>query len=653
MLLGATRPDRSSPPLLGAGLLGNQTTLAAVSPDGAAGAAYVPGSTVLRLADGRLRLLPPGAAEPVTVAAEDPAALAAVARERAWLAAGAVPGAATAEREAAAASLLFLRLLVRPGGAALAAQTPYWAYVWPRDASFVAAALAVTGHRAEAAAILGFLARSQRPDGTWPARSHPDGRPVTDGRPAQLDATGWVPWAAWLASDQGRDRRLAERLWPTVLAAADVAAGSPDGRPPGAGPPAGSTGPCGSGSGPPGTSATPTAAARTPPWPGSRRRSPRPTRWCAPPWPRRGGGSARAAGRCQGGRGSAATRGPRRPPRSRWRPWPAATGRRPRSGWAGCSTTAPPWARSPSGSPATTAPRARSRRWPGPTRSCCSRWSAARAGSRPPDLAALADGCRPGGPAGPIARVRRGGHRPHRRPTRSGGVRCRREPCGLGLVLGLADGQALVHQHVEGGGDRDRHERPDQAEQGRADQAGQQHRGLADVDGGLQHPGGDQVVLDLLVGDEEGRQQHRRRPQRAGEQRHRHAHDRPERRPDHRDHVEDRHHDSQRHREPHPEQPEGQVREHAGHDRDDDVADHVAADLVDHQVDDLRGPDAAVGGEQPHQPVAQARQVGHEVGGEHQHGEGREQRAEQPAGEAEHPGADPARDAADHALQLG
>jgi GH15 family glucan-1,4-alpha-glucosidase len=100
--------------------------------------------------------------------------------------------------------------------------------VWPRDASFAAAALAVTGHRAEAAEILQFLARTQRPDGTWPARSHPDGRPVTDGRPSQLDATGWVPWAAWLASDQGRDRTLAGRLWPTVRAAADIAAGSLD-----------------------------------------------------------------------------------------------------------------------------------------------------------------------------------------------------------------------------------------------------------------------------------------------------------------------------------------------------------------------------------------------------------------------------------------
>jgi len=233
LLLGATRPDRS-PPLFGAGLLGNRDALVSIPPDQVDGAAYLEGSTVLRLADGRLRYLPPGVADPVTGPPDDPGALAAAARERAWLAAGTVPGATPAEREAAARSLLFLRLLVRPGGAALAAQTPYWAYVWPRDSSFVAAALAVTGHRREAAAVLGFLARTQRPDGTWPARSHPDGRPVTDGRPAQLDATGWVSWAAWLASDQGRDARLATRLWPTVVAAADRAAGSlsPDGLPP-------------------------------------------------------------------------------------------------------------------------------------------------------------------------------------------------------------------------------------------------------------------------------------------------------------------------------------------------------------------------------------------------------------------------------------
>jgi glucoamylase len=232
-LLGATRADRS-PPLFAAGVLGNRDVLVSVPPDEAGGAAYLEGSTVLRLGDGRLRYVPPGGVEPVTGPPWDPGALAVAGEERAWLAAGTVPGATAVERDVAARSLLFLRLLVRPGGAAQAAQTPYWAYVWPRDASFTAAALAVTGHRREAAAVLGFLAGTQRPDGTWPARSHPDGRPVGDGRPAQLDAAGWVPWAAWLATDQGRDTDLAARLWPTVRAAADHAAASlgPDGLPP-------------------------------------------------------------------------------------------------------------------------------------------------------------------------------------------------------------------------------------------------------------------------------------------------------------------------------------------------------------------------------------------------------------------------------------
>ena len=91
-LLGATRADRS-PPLFAAGLLGNRDALVSVPPGQAHGAAYLGQSTVLRLADGRLRYLPPGAAEPVTGPPGDPGGLAVAAEERAWLAAGTVPGA--------------------------------------------------------------------------------------------------------------------------------------------------------------------------------------------------------------------------------------------------------------------------------------------------------------------------------------------------------------------------------------------------------------------------------------------------------------------------------------------------------------------------------------------------------------------------------
>jgi len=224
-LLGSTRAS-APPPLFSSGLLGNATALAAIPPEAgeAQGAAYAPGSTVLRLADGRLRYLPAGASDPVTVPAGDPGANARIAADRAWLALGTVPGANAAERDAASRSLLFLRLLQRPGGGVIAAATPYWADVWPRDASFAAAAFSVTGHRTEAAAILAFLARTQRPDGTWPARSHPDGTPVDDGRAPELDADGWVPWAAWLASGQGHDHVLAAWSWPMVRAAAEAAA---------------------------------------------------------------------------------------------------------------------------------------------------------------------------------------------------------------------------------------------------------------------------------------------------------------------------------------------------------------------------------------------------------------------------------------------
>lgn len=81
-------------------------------------------------------------------------------------------------------------------GAIVAGFSPHWRYVWPRDSSAVAAALARTGHGDDAARILKFLAHVQRADGSFAPRYLPDGSGLPwDMRRDQGDAPGWVLWA--------------------------------------------------------------------------------------------------------------------------------------------------------------------------------------------------------------------------------------------------------------------------------------------------------------------------------------------------------------------------------------------------------------------------------------------------------------------------
>lgn len=157
-------------------------------------------------ADGVPRLVPVG-----EVIGDDPAQ-----RERqdAWLARGVVPG-PERYRAMSEQALRDLDALVLDNGASLAAGSPYWRYVWPRDASFTAAALARTGHPDDAHAVLAYLARMQERStdgGVLHARYLPDGSGnVPDSRPAQLDGSGWVLWgvAEWYAAaGPDRDARL-------------------------------------------------------------------------------------------------------------------------------------------------------------------------------------------------------------------------------------------------------------------------------------------------------------------------------------------------------------------------------------------------------------------------------------------------------------
>jgi GH15 family glucan-1,4-alpha-glucosidase len=228
-----TLPAWASPGLIGGG--GWPYTSQAVDPETAAGATYLPKSSVIGLRDGRALLIPFGAGEAVAMPRDDPRVVTAVRNDSAWLASGTVPGRTDTQRDMASRALLDLRLLTEANGASAASWYGEWNYVWPRDAAFTAAAFNVTGHPTEARRILKFLARAQNKRGLWAARYNADGTAVSDGRGVQLDGLGWALWATWLCH-QTDPPGTAEptELWTMVRRAADQMSRSlgADGLPP-------------------------------------------------------------------------------------------------------------------------------------------------------------------------------------------------------------------------------------------------------------------------------------------------------------------------------------------------------------------------------------------------------------------------------------
>lgn len=125
---------------------------------------------------------------------------AAVASDVMWLSRGETPGLGGPYEDMSARALWDMRTLTAPGdaaaGAVLAAASPNWGYVWPRDAAFVAVAYAQTGHHEDALAVLSFLSDQQANDGSFQARYLPEGdQAVPDAREPQEDGPGWALWA--------------------------------------------------------------------------------------------------------------------------------------------------------------------------------------------------------------------------------------------------------------------------------------------------------------------------------------------------------------------------------------------------------------------------------------------------------------------------
>lgn len=186
------------------------------------------------LAEAGLRRLVPG-----TRALDERAAEA----QRDWLDSGRVPGAGTRWEPMVHDALLDLHVLTLPiepndagesndsgdstenearEAAAVAGWAERWRYVWPRDAAFVAAAYARSGHPADAEAVLTFLQRVQPESGHLQARYLPDGSGgVPDQRGEEPDGPGWTLWSLAVLANSLEDTTarhdLLTRLRPLLI----------------------------------------------------------------------------------------------------------------------------------------------------------------------------------------------------------------------------------------------------------------------------------------------------------------------------------------------------------------------------------------------------------------------------------------------------
>jgi hypothetical protein len=170
---------------------------------------------------------PPGLVVPGTRVFQDAVEFEALVQgQRAWLSGGA-PWTHRAGQWAnlLETASLDLHVLALAGPAVVAGWPSYWRYVWPRDASHAAVALARSGRADEAQSVLAFLAGVQDPSGWFEARYLPDGSGPPDGRKRQLDGTGWVLWASAEVAEHlpaASGRALATSLRPLIDRSLDL-----------------------------------------------------------------------------------------------------------------------------------------------------------------------------------------------------------------------------------------------------------------------------------------------------------------------------------------------------------------------------------------------------------------------------------------------
>src|SRR3954454_8600255 len=230
------------------------------------------------------------------------------------------------------------------------------------------------------------------------------------------------------------------------------------------------------------------------------------------------------------------------------------------------------------------------------------------------------------------------------RDARRRGPRTGRDGVGRVLVLDHHERGGLrpavpdvADEDLDRGGDRDRHERPEDAGGVRADEHRDDDEERRDVHGAAVDDGLDQVVLDLLVDQHHDRPDDRRRRE-VLEERHEADPDAADGRADDGNHVDEAHEHRERHGERDAEDRQDDVRHGPGDERDDEVAGHVAGDgpvhVPGHDPDLLLSLAAEEAGQPPPQraPVEQQEERQREDGDElddrreHADGDGLERR---------------------------
>ncbi|MGP9694293.1 hypothetical protein ACT3TZ_06695 [Brachybacterium sp. AOP25-B2-12] len=104
-------------------------------------------------------------------------------------------GLSTPHRDLLRGATLDLHVLGAGLPAPVASWSEGWRLVWPRDTAHVAVAWQRLGRGDHAAGMVHELAVLAGADGWFEARYSPAGAEVPDGRPRQLDGTGWFLWA--------------------------------------------------------------------------------------------------------------------------------------------------------------------------------------------------------------------------------------------------------------------------------------------------------------------------------------------------------------------------------------------------------------------------------------------------------------------------